>query len=63
VIAIPIGYTAGILFLQNFSSRVPFGLGSALLCFLVLLSIGLVTIISQTWKAATANPVKDLKME
>jgi putative ABC transport system permease protein len=62
-IAMPIGYTAGFLFLQNFALRVNFGLFSVLLCFALLLSIGLFTIISQTYKAAIANPVKNLRSE
>ena len=62
-IAMPIGYTAGFLFLQNFSLRVNFGLFSVLLCFALLLAIGLFTIISQTYKAAMANPVKNLRSE
>jgi putative ABC transport system permease protein len=62
-IAVPIGYAAGFLFLQNFVIRVPFGVSVAVLCFVFLLCIGLVTIVSQTWKAAVANPVKDLRME
>jgi len=62
-IAVPLGYAAGFFFLQNFVIRAPFGLSIALLCFVFLLSIGLVTIISQTYKAAIANPVKDLRME
>ena len=62
-IAMPIGYTAGFLFLQNFSLRVNFGLFSVLMCFALLLSIGLFTIISQTYKAAIANPVKNLRTE
>ncbi len=63
LIAMPVGYTASFLFLQGFANRVSFGLGSALICFLLLLIIGLFTIISQTWKAAIANPVKDLRRE
>jgi len=62
-IAMPIGYTAGFLFLQNFSLRVNFGLFSVLLCFILLLAIGLFTIISQTYKAAMANPVENLRSE
>jgi putative ABC transport system permease protein len=62
-IAMPVGYTAGFLFLQNFSDRISFGIGNALLCFLLLLIIGLVTIISQTYKAAVENPAKSLRME
>ena len=62
-IAMPIGYTAGFLFLQNFALRVSFGIFSVLLCFALLLSIGLFTIISQTYKAAVSNPVKNLRSE
>ena len=63
IIAMPIGYTAGFLFLQNFALRVNFGLFSVLMCFALLLAIGLFTIISQTYKAAMANPVKNLRSE
>ena len=62
-IAIPIGYSAAYLFLLNFAHRVSFRPGAAFLCFLLLLLIGLATIISQTWRAAAANPVKDLHIE
>ncbi|MGC4013242.1 MAG: hypothetical protein QM755_01810 [Luteolibacter sp.] len=62
-IAIPAGYTLGFLFLQNFADRVGFGPGTVLFCFSILLMIGLVTIISQTYKAAGENPVKFLRTE
>ena len=63
IIAIPIGYTMSFLFLQNFENRIRFGIVNTLLCFGILLIIGLVTIISQTYKAAMANPVKALRTE
>ncbi|HEV8081832.1 MAG TPA: ABC transporter permease [Chitinophagaceae bacterium] len=63
LIAMPLSYTAGFLFLQNFAYRIHFGLWNVLLCFFFLLSIGLFTIISQTYKAATSNPVKSLRTE
>lgn len=62
-IAVPVGYTASFLFLQGFANRVSFGLGNAVLCFTLLLLLGLFTIISQTWKAANANAVVDLRNE
>jgi putative ABC transport system permease protein len=62
-IAIPIGYTMSILFLQNFVSRVGSGLVSAISCFLFLLFIGLITILSQTWRASRANPADSLRTE
>jgi putative ABC transport system permease protein len=63
LIAMPVGYAAGHLFLQNFAIRVDFGILNVILCFLFLLSIGLITIISQTYKAAVENPVKNLRSE
>jgi putative ABC transport system permease protein len=63
VIAVPIGYTMSALFLQNFVSRVGSGLVSAIACFLFLLIIGLITVLSQTWRASRANPVESLRTE
>lgn len=63
LIAMPVGYFLSYMFLQNFVNRISFGIGSLLLCFIFLLSIGLVTILSNTHKAATANPVTNLRME
>jgi putative ABC transport system permease protein len=62
-IAVPIGFTLSRLFLQNFVDRVSFGIGSVLFCFSILLIIGLTTIISQTYRAATENPAKSLRAE
>jgi len=58
-IAVPPGFLAAHLFLQNFVVT-GCSLLSAVLSFTFLLCIGLITIISQTLSAATANPVKDL---
>ncbi len=63
VIAMPLGFIAGRLFLQNFAYRIHFGIWNVLLCFFFLLSIGLFTIVSQTYKAAVANPVESLRNE
>lgn len=60
-IALPIGYLASRLFLQNFALRVNFGLGSILACFGLLMAVAMLTIVSQTWRAANANPVESLK--
>ena len=62
-IAMPIGYIASFLFLQNFPYRIHFGLLQVSLCFFFLLTVGLFTIISQTYKAAMSNPVKNLRIE
>lgn len=63
LIAMPVGYMAGYLFLQGFANRVSFGLPPVIACFLFLLAIGLITIISQTYKAAAANPAENLRTE
>ncbi len=63
LIAMPIGYVVSFFFLQNFANRVPFGLGTLLLGFLFLLAIGMITILSNTYKASVANPVKNLRTE
>ena len=63
LIAMPVGWILGNLFLQNFSVRINFGFINVLMCFLFLLGIGLFTIVSQTYKAAIANPVKRLRTE
>ena len=51
------------LFLQNFANRVGNGFFSALGCFLFLLSIGLIAILSQTWPGSLENPVNHLRTE
>lgn len=63
LIALPIGYLVSYLFLQNFANKVSFGIGSLLICFLFLLSIGLITILSNTYRAATANPADNITQE
>jgi putative ABC transport system permease protein len=63
MIAMPLGYILSAIFLQNFANRVHTGLGSIFICFLFLLLIGLSTIISQTYRACTDNPVKHLRNE
>lgn len=63
LIAMPIGFIISFLFLQNFVNRIPFGFTEILVCFLFLFCIGLLTIISQTYKAASENPAKNLRTE
>ncbi|GAO43077.1 ABC transporter permease [Flavihumibacter petaseus] len=63
LIAMPLGWILAQLFLQNFPLRINFSFGKLLACFLFLFSIGLFTIISQTWRAAVANPAGKLKAD
>lgn len=63
VIALPIGYILSDLFLTNFVNRISLGVLDLLLCFVFLLAIGLITILSQTWKASLENPSRNLRSE
>jgi len=63
VIALPIGYVLSNLFLVNFVNRIDLGVWELTLCFVFLLAVGLVMILSQTWKASLENPSKNLRSE
>ncbi|NEU08563.1 FtsX-like permease family protein [Flavihumibacter sp. R14] len=63
LIAIPLAYTLCFFFLQNFPNRVQVGAGSLALCFMFLLAIGTLTIISNIYRTATENPVNSLRDE
>lgn len=62
-IALPIGYVISQIFLNNFVNQISIGLPQLVGCFGLLLSIGLVTILSQTIGAATQNPAQNLRSE
>lgn len=63
LIAAPLSYFVNNAWLQNFPNRVEFGFGTILVSMLFLLILGLITIGSQTFKAALANPVDSLRYE
>jgi putative ABC transport system permease protein len=63
LIALPIGYVCGFLFLNIFANRVQMGFVSLVFSFLGLLLIVMITISSQILKVATANPVNSLRSE
>jgi len=63
LIAGPLSYILNTLWLRKFPNRVDFGLGTILLGSGMLLVLGLITIGSQTIRAARRNPVWALKME
>lgn len=63
VIGAPISYMINQLWLQNFPNRVDFGWGTILIGSLLLLALGLLTIGSQTIRAARRNPVDTLRSE
>jgi putative ABC transport system permease protein len=63
LIGAPFSYFVNNLWLQTLPNRVEFGLGTVLIGTLLLLALGVVTIGSQTLRAAKTNPVDALKME
>ncbi|TDX01633.1 ABC transporter permease [Dinghuibacter silviterrae] len=63
LIAMPLGYTAGVFFRHLFPLQAPFGPGYAVACFFLLLVLGLATIGSQTYRAAGENPAGNLRAE
>jgi putative ABC transport system permease protein len=60
-IALPLGWLASIFFLNNFPYRIHFGFGSAMACFAAVLAVCLAAIVSQTWRAAQADPAESLR--
>ena len=63
LIAAPLSFILNNLWLRKFPNRVDFGLGTILFGSGILLVLGLITIGSQTIRAARRNPVRALKME
>jgi putative ABC transport system permease protein len=63
LIALPIGYLSGSIFLHNFAYRVDVGAEVLLISIVVLLTIGLLAIVSQTYRVAVANPADTLRNE
>lgn len=63
VIALPLGYFLGGLFLKIFTYHVPLGPGVFLRCVTSLLLIGLTTIGVQAYRTAVSNPADTLRSE
>jgi putative ABC transport system permease protein len=63
VLAVPIAWYAMSKWLQNYSYRTPLSLWVFLLAGMITLTISLLTISFQTFRAANLNPVETLKYE
>ncbi|MGV3561345.1 ABC transporter permease [Larkinella arboricola] len=63
LIALPIGYSLGRLFLQEFAYHVSVGIETLGVCFGAMLLIGGLTIGIRTYRAALANPTDSLRNE
>lgn len=63
VIGIPVGYFFGDLFLSTYAYKIEISPGLILIGIAIVGGLGIVTVWSQTWKAASSNPVKSLRYE
>ena len=63
LIGVPLGYFIGNIFLQSFAFRISDTAFLAFLAIVITGLLGLITICSQTVRAAMANPVKSLRTE
>jgi putative ABC transport system permease protein len=62
-IALPVGYLLGFFFLNIFANRISIGVDILVISFAGMLLIALMTIITQIYQVATANPVNSLRSE
>jgi putative ABC transport system permease protein len=63
LIGIPIGYFVGDLFLSTYAYKIEISAGLILTGILIVGFLGISTVWSQTWRAASSNPVKSLRYE
>ena len=62
-IAGPLAYIINNLWLQYIANHTPFGFGTIFIGIFIIISFGMITIASQTWKAANTNPADSLRYE
>lgn len=62
-IGAPLGYMAGGLFLESFAYKIPISFPLMFTGVMTIVVLGFLTIASQTWKAASVNPVNSLRYE
>ncbi len=63
IVALPISWFGNNLWLQNFTYRVNFGVGTLFFGSLFIVLVSFLTILTQTMKAARRNPVESLRYE
>ena len=63
LIALPVSYLLSYFFLNAFANRINIGVGLLSVSFLGMVFISLITIGSQIYRVAMANPVKALRTE
>jgi putative ABC transport system permease protein len=62
-IALPVGYLLGFFFLNIFANRITIGIDILLISFSVMLLVAIITIGTQIYRVAIANPVNSLRSE
>lgn len=63
LLAWPLAYYAGRMWLKSFAYKTPLGLGAFLAAGGLALGIALLTVVGQAWRAAATDPVKSLRFE
>lgn len=63
VLGTPLGYFLGNAFLDSYAYKSPISIGVLLSGVLIMGILGTIVIVTQTWKAATENPVNALRYE
>lgn len=63
VIGIPLGYFLGNMFLDTYAYKIEITPLLIISAILIVGVLGVLTVCSQTWKAAVSNPVKSLRYE
>jgi putative ABC transport system permease protein len=63
VVGAPLGYMLGSMFLENYAYRIPISFSLMFSGIFTVVILGMLTIVSQTWKAAGVNPVNSLRYE
>jgi putative ABC transport system permease protein len=63
IIGTPIGYFLGSLTLENYAYQIELTPWLFIIGISLILGLGIITICSQTWRAAASNPVKSLRYE
>jgi len=62
-VATPLAWILGSLVLQNFANRISLTPGIMIVAVLPIASLAFIAILSQTWKAATSNPVDSIQLD
>jgi len=63
ILGLPVGYYIGYTMLKEYAYRIDLSVGLFLSCFIGMFVVGLLTILSQTYRVSYINPVESLRAE